>query len=152
MNRLLILLAFVCFGCGHCEADAIGGANSLRVVVKVLKANVRIGETFKVSLRVENPTPTNQYVLVWGCGWTDHWKTDNTNVVLFGQECAGNGRGRVEIEPGGAYIEEGEMQVLHSVPGNKLSFRMGFTPYIYVKEFNLGKTLWSEEVEIDVTP
>ena len=152
MNRILILLTFVGFCCGHYEAEASDGTNTLRVLVKVLKANVRVGETFNVSLRVENPTPTNQYVIVWSCSWDENWKTDNPNVVLFGQECAGNGRGRVEIEPGGAYIEEGEMQVLHSVPGNKLSFRMGFTPYIYVKEFNLGKTLWSEEVVIDVTP
>jgi len=156
MIRVLIFLAFVGFYCARCEAEEIGGTNSLAVQVKLSLAKVRVGQTFRVSLRVENAAPTNQSVLVWGCSWSENWKTDNTNIVLFGQQCTKNTVGPVEIKPGGAYINEGEMQVLHSVPGKKLSFRMGFTPFTgwnaSFTGFVRGKTLWSKEVVIGVTP
>jgi hypothetical protein len=123
------------------------------VLVNVLKTNVRVGQPFKVSLRVENTAPTNQSVLVWGCSWSENWKTDNTNIVLFGQECAKNTVCPVEIKPGSAYINEGEMQVLRPVPGKKLSFRMGFTPFTgYSPGLVWGNTLWSKEVVIAVKP
>lgn len=136
------------------NSTRIGGTDSLTVLAKASKANVRVGETFNVSLRVENTAPTNQYVLVWGCSWSENWKADNTNIVLFGQECTKNTVGPVEIKPGCAYINEGEMQVLHPVPGNRLSFRMGFTPFTGLNASSTGyvwgKTLWSDEVVIGV--
>jgi hypothetical protein len=91
------------------KAETTNNTNELLVLVKVSKTNIRVGETFNVSLQVENPAPTNQYVLVWDCSWSDNWKTDNTNIVLFGQQCAKNTLGRVEIKPGGAYVNEGEI-------------------------------------------
>lgn len=156
MNRILILLAFVGFYCERCEAEESGSTNSLTVQVKVSKTTCRVGQPFNVSLRVENTTPTNQSVLVWSCSWSDNWKTDNTNVVLLSQQCAKNTVGPVEIKPGSAYINEGQMQVLHPVPGKKLSFRMGFTPFsgwnASYTGFVWGKTLWSKEVVIGVAP
>lgn len=156
MNRVLILLALVGFYCERCEAEDSGGTNSLTVQIKVSQAKIRVGQPFKVSLRVENTTPTNQSVLVMLCSWSQNWKTDNKNLILFAQVCAKNGVVPVEIKPGSAYINEGEMQVLHPVPGKKLSFRMGFTPFTGWNEsgtgFVWGKTLWSKEVVIGVKP
>lgn len=157
MNRIFILLALVGLYCGQCEAEELGGTNELRILVKVSKADVRVGEAFKVSLQVENPTPTNQYVFVWGCSWATHWKSDITNVILIDdQECAANTVGRIEIKPGGAQINEGHLQILHPVAGNKLSFRMGFTPFTVwdpVRELYIqGKTSWSHEILIRIIP
>lgn len=158
MNRIFTLLTIIVSCCIYwrCEARQTGDTNELKVMVNTSQPNVRVGEIFKVSLRVENRAPTNQYFLVWGGGWSNHWKADNTNIILFGQACAKNTLGPVEIKPGGAYINEGEMEILHPVPGGRLLFRMGFTPFIGTNlvqnRFVLGKTLWSKEVVIGVVP
>jgi hypothetical protein len=48
------------------------------------------------------------------------------------------------------------MRVLHPVFGNRLSFRMGFTPFTDWNTsstgFVWGKTLWSKEVDVDIIP
>ena len=64
--------------------------NSLRVVVIPSKTEVHVKETFKVALRVENLTTTNQTVRVWSCSWDQEWKTSNTNISWLGWDCNGN--------------------------------------------------------------
>jgi hypothetical protein len=120
--------------------------NSLRVVVNPSKTEVRVKEKFKVALRVENPTATNQTVRVWSCSWDQEWKTSNTNISWIGWDCTRNGVRNVEIPSGGAYTNELEMIIPKPISEKTLSFRMGFTP------IDSTKTFWSEAVVIGVAP
>jgi hypothetical protein len=120
--------------------------NSLRVVVIPSKTDVRIREPFRLVLRVENPTKTNQTVRVMNCSWDEEWQSSNTNIVLAGWECWRNFPVDVEIHPGGAYTNEAPMCIFNLIPDQELSFRMGFT------SIGSTNTLWSNEVKLRILP
>jgi hypothetical protein len=120
--------------------------NSLRVVVIPSKTEVRIKETFKVALRVENPTTTNQTVRAMSCSWDEEWKTSNTNISWIGWDCTKNNIRNVEIPPGGAYTNQLDMFIPQPISEKTLSFRMGF---ISIGSTN---TLWSDEVQLHILP
>ena len=146
--KLILCLALVLSG-GLLMAFSTNAAdtNSLRVVVIPSKTEVRVKETFKVALRVENPTTTNQTVRVWSCSWDEEWKTSNTNIVFgIGWDCTKNNIHSVEIPSGGAYTNELEMLIPEPVSEKALSFRMGFTP------IDSKKTFWSNEVKLKILP
>lgn len=121
-------------------------ANSLRVLVKPSTAEVRVKEPFKVALRVENPTTTNQTVRVMNCSWDEHWKSSNTNVSWLGWNCSKNFAVNVAIPPNGAYTNQLEMLVLDAARTGATSFRMGFTPV------DCATTFWSDEVQLNILP
>ncbi len=100
----------------------------LRVVIKPSKSDVRVKETFKVALRVENPTASNQTVRVMNCSWDEEWQSSNTNVSWIGWGCTKNFAVAVEIAPGGAYTNLLTMVVMNPTPATEPGFRMGFTP------------------------
>lgn len=158
MNRklrilTLFLLAILCTASWRCKAGKAETTNQLKVVVQPSRANVRVGERFGVTLKVENPTPTNQCVYAWDCSWSDNWESDNTNIVLGKQPCEQNVIGPVVIKPGGEYVNEGQMVVLHPVAGGRLSFRMGFTSFIRTNSvalFAKGRTWWSKSISVKV--
>jgi len=133
-----------------CRAEEIGDTNSLRVVVVPSKSDVRVREHFKLALRVENPTSTNQYVRVMSCSWPQEWQTSNPSIVSVGFACTANAPISLKIPAGGAITFD--LEVL--VPGpisiepvtSKLSFQMGFTP------LDRKKTFWSNEVSINISP
>jgi hypothetical protein len=127
-------------------AGDAAATNSLRVVVIPSETGVRVTEKFKVALRVENPTTTNQTVRVWSCSWDEEWKTSNTNISWTGSICTRNGEKNVEIPPGGAYTNELEMLIPGPISEKTLSFRMGFTPIDSQQNF------WSNEVKLNITP
>lgn len=119
---------------------------SLRVVVKPLKTKVRVKEPFKVTLRVENPTTTNQTMRVMNCSWYDEWQTSNTNITWISWGCGKNFAMSVEIPPGGAYTNQLEMLIPEPISKKTLSFRMGFTP------IGSKKTFWSDEIRLTILP
>ena len=127
-------------------STSAANTNSLRVVVIPSTNEVRVQEYFKVALRVENPTKTNQTVYVWTASWDDHWKSSNTNVSWLGWDAAANLAINEEIPAGGAYTNELQMVILHPVSEKRLSFRMGFTP------FHSKTTFWSDKVKLRVLP
>ena len=120
--------------------------NSLRVVVKPSKTEVHVKEAFKVALRVENPTTTNQAIRVMNCSWYDHWQASNPQISWIGWDCPKNFAISVKIPPGDAYTNELEMLVPEPIGQKTLSFRMGFTP------IGSPVTFWSAEVTIHVHP
>jgi len=120
--------------------------NSLRVVVIPAKTEVHVKETFKVALRVENPTTTNQTMRVWSCSWDEEWKTSNTNISWLDWICTRNFEMNVEIPPGGAYTNELEMFIPEPISEKTLSFRMGFTP------IDSDRTFWSDDVQLNIIP
>ena len=124
--------------------NSAADTNSLRVVVIPSKTEVRIKEKFKVALRLENTTTTNQTVRVWSCSWDEEWKTSNTNISWIGWDCTRNVVRNVEIPPGGAYTNEFEMLISQPISKNLLSFRMGFTP------IDSEETFWSDEIKLNI--
>jgi hypothetical protein len=126
-----------------------GGAadtNSLRVVVKPSKTEVRVMEKFRVELRVENPAGTNQTVRVMSCSWDEEWKSSNTNISWLGWPCPANARIPIEIPPGGAYTNQLDMFIPGPVPRKTLAFQMGFT------SIGSETTFWSDEVKLNILP
>ena len=121
-------------------------ANSLRVLVTPSTAEVRVKEPFKVALRVENRTITNQTVRVMNCSWDEHWKSSNTNVSWLEWDCSKNFAVNVAIPPGGAYTNQLEMLVLETARIGTTSFRMGFTP------IDCATKYWSDEVQLIILP
>jgi hypothetical protein len=110
------------------------------------KTEVRVKEKFKVALRVENLTTTNQTVRVWSCSWDEEWKTSNTNISWLGWDCTRNVARNVEIPPVGAYTNELEMLIPEPISEKTLSFRMGFTP------IDSNQTFWSDDVQLRIIP
>jgi hypothetical protein len=140
----LIVLTF-CGGANEmCRAAEAANSNSLRVIVKPSKTQVRINEPFQVALRVENVSATNQHLRVMNCSWDEHWKTSNTNITWLDWNCSKNFAATVELTPEGAYTNRMEMLVPTPSANGKLSFRMGFTP------IDGPVTLWSDEVVIRI--
>jgi hypothetical protein len=141
--KLILCLALALSGVFANAADM----NSLRVVVIPSKTEVHVKEKFKVALRVENPTSTNQTVRVWSCSWYEEWKTSNTNISWLDWICTVNfGPMNVEIPPGGAYANELEMFIPEPISKKTLSFRMGFTP------IDSNQTFWSDGVKLNILP
>jgi hypothetical protein len=138
--KLILCLALVLSGVFANAADT----NSLRVVVIPTKTEVRVKETFKVALRVENPTTTNQTVRVMSCSWDEEWKTSNPNITWIGWDCKKNNIHSVEIPPGSAYTNELEMLIPKPISEKTISFRMGFTP------IDSQQIFWSGEVKLNV--
>jgi hypothetical protein len=124
--------------------NSAADTNSLRVVVILSKTEVRVKEKFKVALRVENPTTTNQTVRVMSCSWDEEWKSSNTNISWLGWNCLKNNIHSVEIPPGGAYTNELEMLISEPISKKTLSFRMGFTP------IDSKQTFWSDDVQLNI--
>lgn len=133
-----------------CRAVEIGDTNLLRVVVLPSKTDVRVRERFKLALRIENPTNTNQYVRVMSCSWPEQWRSSSPSIVDLGFACTFNAPITLKIPAGGSKTFDLDVYV----PGpisikpvtNKLSFQMGFTP------LDSKKTFWSKEVSINVSP
>jgi len=144
--KLLLGLALVLGGALAAFSSSTAETNSLRVVVIPSKTEVRIKETFKVALRVENPTATNQTIRVMNCSWDEEWKTSNTKISWIGWTCTRNFKRNVEIPPGGAYTNQLDMLIPQPISENTLSFRMGFT------SIGSTNTLWSNEVKLQILP
>jgi hypothetical protein len=142
--KLLLGLALVLSGGLAAFSSSATETNSLRVVVIPSKTEVRIKETFKVALRVENPTTTNQTVRVMSCSWDEEWKSSNTNISWLGWDCTKNNIRSIEIPPGGAYTNELEMLIPKPIPEKMITFRMGFTP------IGGQQTFWSDEVKLSI--
>lgn len=144
--KLILCLALVLDGAVATFSTRAADTNSLRIVVIPSKTEVRVKETFKVALRVENLTTTNQIVRVWSCSWDEEWKTSITNIFWLGWDCTRNVVENVEITPGGAYTNELEIFIPEPISEKTISFRMGFTP------IDSEKTFWSDAVIIGVAP
>jgi hypothetical protein len=141
-TKIILGLALILGGVFANAADT----NSLRVVVIPSKTEVRVKEKFKVTLRVENPTTTNQTVRVMSCSWDEEWKSSNTNISWMRWNCTRNVARNVEIPSGGAYTNELEMLIPAPISEKTLSFRMGFTP------IDSQQTFWSDDVQLNIIP
>ena len=142
--KLILGLALIWTGIFWSISTNAADTNTLRVVVIPSKTEVQVKETFKVALRVENPTATNQIVRVWSCSWDEEWKSSNTNIYFGGWVCTKNAAYDLTIPPGGAYTNELEMLIPEPISEKTLSFRMGFTP------IDSQQTFWSGEVKLNV--
>jgi hypothetical protein len=119
---------------------------ALRVFAVPATNSVRVREPFKMALRVENPTGTNQTLRVMSCSWDDEWQCSNTNVSWSAWDCTKNNLHTVIIPPGGAYTNEGTMTIYNLISNKDLSFRMGFT------SIGSTQTFWSGKVMLHILP
>lgn len=145
-SKLILCLALVLSGGLATFSTRAADMNSIRVVVIPSKTEVRVTEKFKVALRVENPTTTNQTVRVMSCSWDEEWQTSNTNISWIGWDCTRNGAKNVEVPPGGAYTNELDMLIPEPISEKTLLYRMGFTP------IESKQTFWSDGVKLTILP
>lgn len=142
---LSLVLIFALCG-GFDIALAIAPPPLLWVEATPSKTEVRVNEPFKVALKVDDTSGSNQTVRVMSCSWYDEWQTSDTNVIPKLWPCTRNFPVDVTIPPGGAYTNEMEMSVDPSFSGKTLSFRMGFTP------IGSAKTFWSDYMTLKILP
>lgn len=121
-------------------------APALRVVAIPSTNSVRLREPFKMAVRVENATGTNQTIGVMTCSWFDEWQVSNTNVTWVGWDCTKNNSHVLVIPPRGAYTNNGTMMIYNLIADKELSFRMGFTSIVSTQTF------WSGEVKLQILP
>jgi hypothetical protein len=119
---------------------------SLRVFAVPATNAIRLREPFKMALRVENASGTNQSVRVMTCSWDDEWRSSNTNVTFMGWDCEKNNMHDVVIPPGGVYTNEAPMMIYNLIPDQEISFRMGFT------SIGSTQTWWSGEIKLHILP
>jgi hypothetical protein len=141
---IVLCLAFALSGAWVAYSTNADDTNSLRVVVIPSTTEVRINEPFKVAIRVENPTASNQTVRVMSCSWEEEWKSNNPNIAWLGWACTRNVALDVAIPPGGAYTNESAMLITEPISEKTFSFRMGFTP------IDSKQTFWSDTVKINI--
>jgi len=144
--KIILGLAVVLSSAELASSASTAGTNSLRVVVVPSKTDVRAKEPFKVALRVENPTATNQTVRVMNCSWDEHWKSSNTNISWIGWGCGKNFPMDITIPSGGAYTNVLQMLIPEPVSRKSLTFCMGFTP------IGSAKTFWSGAITLKILP
>jgi hypothetical protein len=142
--KKLLGLALVLGGILGSVSTNAADTNTLHVVVIPSKTEVRVKEQFKVALRVENPTTTNQMVRVMSCSWDDEWRSSNTNISWLSWDCEKNNMRSVKIPPSGGYTNELEMLIPEPISNQTLTFQMGFTP------IGSEKTFWSTEVKLKI--
>ena len=112
-------------------------------VVASMTTNGFYGHDFKVALRVENTSTTNQTVRVMNCSWDAEWEISNPSIAFRGGICTKNVDYQFVIPPGSAYTNEADLCVAAPVPGSALTFRVGFTP------IGGPGTSWSDELRVE---
>ena len=138
---LLLLVA------GHWASAAEGQTlGALQVSAVSSTNNIRLREPFHMTLRVANPTATNQTISVMTCSWDEEWKSSNTNVGILGWDCTKNNMHKIILPPGGAYTNEATMMIFNLIADTNLSFRMGFT------SIGSTQTFWSGQIQLRILP
>ena len=146
MKIPILCLSLCVWTIAHAEAAEDGHPDALRIVVKPAKTQVRVKETFKVSLRVENATPIVQQIRVMNCSWDQHWKVSNPRISWIRWSCRRNSPVTLDLAPGGAYLRELEMLIPKPVSEKTVTFKMGFTPR------DSDKTYWSDDITMEIAP
>jgi hypothetical protein len=121
-------------------------AEPLEVAVRPLQERVGLNQPFEARLRVVNASAAAQSFRVMNCSWDEHWRSSNPRVSWVGWDCAKNFATTVTLAPGQAYEKALSLLVLAGAPGEKVSFRLGFTP------IGSRRTYWSNEVTVQVRP
>jgi hypothetical protein len=104
-------------------------AELFKVIVKPSKNQVHVKETFKVALKVQNQTSTNQNLYVMSCSWAQHWRTDSDFIMSHAMfKCWENSPLTINLPPGDSYEKELPLWIPQPVSTNKISFRMVFNP------------------------
>jgi hypothetical protein len=136
---------------GQCPADApdsqLARETFLKVIVTPLRTNVRIGDFFEVRLQVVNSSQSPQSFQVMSCSWNQHWKSSNDRIVPEGWACWSNIAETKNLAPGEAYEEILKMSLVSGKPGDKISFRMAFSPFT-----KNDQTYWSNPVTVQADP
>jgi hypothetical protein len=121
---------------------ADGAPPSAFRVTATIDGGTKVGSTFKVMLRVENPTGLRQRFQTWSCSWTENWTTsDHAHFFVPGWACAKNIPETIEPQPGGSFTDELEVSTDKSGP---LAFHMGFVPA------NGEEIFWSNKLEVRI--
>jgi hypothetical protein len=87
VNHFVFGAALALFASEKCKAEEISDTNSLRVVIVPTRTHVRIREHSTLTLRVANPTTTNQYVRVMSCSWPQQWKSSSPSISCQNLSC-----------------------------------------------------------------
>src|SRR5262249_43727471 len=123
-------------------------ASPLTVSIEPDQHHVRVKKPFDVHLRVVNSSKSTQSFEVMNDIWYEHWKSSDKQVIREGWQGAEtsleNSRVTVTLQPGQAYEKELPMLLGAGNPGEKVPFKMGFTPR------GSEQTYWSNEVTLQV--
>ena len=101
-------------------------SGSLRVTVKLLKPQVRIGQKCPVEMDVVNISSRRQTFRTFGCSWEEQWGVSDSRLAFPTSPCRWNVLRAVMIKPGGTFRQDGDLLV-NAKPGI-IRFRVLFKP------------------------
>lgn len=119
-------------------------SSPLSVTVKPQKDRIRLDEHFKVSVRVVNTSRSRQSFQVANGSWEMHWKSSNDRVHWVPRAVFRNFFETVNLDPGQAYEQTGDMLMAPGKPQKEVVFKMGFTPR------GSTQTYWSNKVTVHI--
>ncbi len=124
----------------------------LCAIARALTDKVRIGEAFKVELRLENRTTTTQFLDVKR-SWFPRWRSDTLEVSIVKWDWKDE-ETTAAIDAGAAKVNIVEMMIPRITPHRRHSFRMGFAqsaePNGEPSNWWEVATAWSNEVSVEV--
>jgi len=118
--------------------------DSLQVIVEPPNGPVQVNKSFDIRLRVVNKSDSVQSFRVMSWSWQQHWKSSNGHVAMIGLPCSANTALLETLRPNETFEKSGSMQVSEGRVGDKVSFKMGFTP------IDSKRTYWSKEVTVQL--
>ena len=125
-------------------AKTAGVDEPLTVRVDPQKLRVRPKVDFEVRLRVINSSQAAHSFQVMSCSWFRQWKASNERITLAEWDCAENDKVTETLQAGRAYEKKLSMRLASGKPGEKVTFRMGFTPV------GSKRTVWGNEIVLQV--
>jgi RNA polymerase sigma factor (sigma-70 family) len=125
------------------EGDA---AQALKVTIKLGTAHIQFRDKFNLDLRVENVSKEIVSFESATCSWIADWTPSTKRVSWETWECFSNRLVTVKLKPGETYEKSLAMFL---VPGDQVSFKMGFTPRNLTPK-NSKQTYWSNELTLQI--
>jgi hypothetical protein len=152
--------AWICDDSLFCEAP---DTNALRVKAIPATNRVHVGEKFNIQVSVLNTSNLTNQISHWTCSWPENWDVSDDRISSYSLEnaiCTRNFFGPHPLATGEGFTNTLVIYANKTIPGGKLTFRMGFRS---IKgEFTNAKLnqsrveyyppIWSEPVTIEVVP
>ncbi len=123
---------------------SIPNNGSLRVTVKLLKPQVRVGHSCPVEMDVANISSRPQTLYTYGCSWGELWSISDRRLFFQGGSgpCHWNPLRVITLKPGEQFRQDAALET-DAKPGN-IRFRVTFYP-------GKGRSFESDTLTLKVT-
>lgn len=130
------------------------GSGPFKVMVAPAVTKVTAQKTFTLYLRVQNISKTRQEFETLACSWYVNWTMDSHYLQFPTWDCEIHPSYKVSLAPGASWTNHIEMTIGKSIPTNRVTLRVGFSPEIVYpnrdKKQPSPTYYWSRPVTLEV--